>query len=173
MVLSRNMPRTFLVLIAGTALLLACGGAKKAPLSADEAKTGEGDGDGGADLNAPPENPAAATAADTPAPISCIGAGNVCSEMTLGGKEATDAQDRCKAAGGEPKGVECAKADIVATCAIDAKNVTLYYYKQNSSEATRGHLSGGKKACKTAGGTFVATAAPKGAGKKKPGGKKK
>src|SRR4051794_29595253 len=164
--------RTFLVVVAGTAFLLACGGTKKAPLAADEAKAS--DGDAGADPATPPEDPAAATTADaTPAPISCIGTGNVCSEMTLGGKDATDAKDRCKAAGGEPKGVECAKTDIVATCAIEAKSVTLYYYKQGKPEATRGLLSGGKKACKTAGGTFVPTAAPKGAGKKKPGGKKK
>jgi hypothetical protein len=154
---------------------VACGGKKKPAQSPSDGDGTPSEGASGDDAGADPASSAssdtpdaggaAAPAADAPpGPVSCL-ANSVCSEMTLGGKDAADAKDRCKGASGVPGDSACGRDDVVATCTITSKNLVMYYYRDKDPERTRGLVKGGKGACKTAGGTFAPTAA---AGKKKP-----
>lgn len=170
----------------------ACGGKNdKPPLTptpADEipgatadGKSGDSPADPGAGASSSPDGAgsgAAAPNADAPpAPISCIALG-VCSEVVLGGKEAADARDRCKAASGEATDLPCNHDGVAATCTVESKKLTIFYYKEKNPERMRGLMKGGKDACANAGGKFSAApptagaGAGAGAGKKKPARKK-
>jgi hypothetical protein len=154
-------------------VLLACGGKK--PVVADVPKTDVSDGGADADgattsdtTNTADAGGASATpeAASAPAPVSCLALGS-CTELTASGKEAADAKDRCKAASGEAKDAPCSKDDVVATCALP-KGATLYHYKGQSPEQTKGRLKGGESGCKAAGGTWALVGKPAGKTKPKP-----
>ena len=148
---------------------VACGGGKQPLSPTDDAPDGS---DGTATDPPAPETPAASASGDAPAPVSCL-VNSICSETTLGGKDATDAKDRCKAANGEPRDGACARDDVAATCVVESKQLTMYFYKDKNPQATRGVLKGGKGACTSAGGVFTPTAKGGGGGGKKKPGKKK
>jgi hypothetical protein len=156
---------------------LGCGGPQKPALKPDdpgetEPKTSEADADGGSSDTA-----SASTDNAPPAPISCI-AESVCSEQTLGGKEAAEAKDRCKGASGEPHDAACSKDELLATCVIESKSLSLYYYKDKSEKVSKGRLRAGQTTCKNLGGSFTKTGSGGGAktggggGAHKGGGKK-
>ena len=145
-----------------------CGGGKdaKTPMSSDDLP----DAGDGTPSDPAPSEPAGAS--EAPAPVSCL-VNSICSETTLGGKDATDAKDRCKTANGEPRDGACARDDVAATCVVESKQLTMYFYKDKNPQATRGVLKGGKGACTSAGGVFTPTAKGGGGGGKKKPGKKK
>jgi len=95
----------------------------------------------------------------TPAPRSCMTRG-VCAEVTLGGKDAVDAEDRCKASSGVARDAPCSRDEVIATCTIVGRSATLYYYDDKTSgrEKRRGLLKGGASGCRDAGGTFAIVA---------------
>jgi hypothetical protein len=154
-------------------VLVACGGGPKPPpMTADEAPAPSASSSSEAVAAEPSAAEAPAAEAAPAGPMSCVANAFVCSEMTLGGKEASEAKDRCKAATGEPRDGECSRENIAATCTIETRKVALYYYRAKNPEEMRGILSGGQKSCDAAGGTFAASAAAK-PGKKRPNRKKK
>ena len=100
--------------------------------------------------------PSAPQSDATPAPRSCTTRG-VCAEVTVGGKDAVDADDRCKASSGVARDAPCSRDEVIATCTIGGRSATLYYYddKIPGREKRRGLLKAGASGCRDAGGTFV------------------
>ena len=139
----------------------ACGGNKPAPLTADTPSSDPPE-------SSPPSADADAGApSDAPSIVACVSGDSVCAETSVSGAEASDAADRCKGAKGEPHDGECSHDNIAATCAVDSKKLTLYYYKAANAKTTRGLLKSGASSCQTLGGTFTLTKPAGGGGKKK------
>lgn len=170
MVTLRSLASLFAGLASVALASGACGGKPAAaPMSSDDLPDA---GDGTSSDPPAPEAPAAPAGDNGPAPVSCV-VNAICSETTLGGKDATDAKDRCKAAGGDGRDGACGRDDVIATCNVESKSLMMYFYKDKNAQAARGALKGGRTACTSAGGVFTPVGKPGGGGKKKPGGKKK
>jgi hypothetical protein len=136
------------------------------PPSTETGAAAGGDADAGAGAGGNAD--AASPAADlTPVTVSCI-ASAVCSELVAPGPEAQAAKEKCVAGSGEAHDGGCSHDGVIATCLVESKGATLYYYRDKDPETTKGRLIGGKNACTNAGGTFtpVSSKTDKKSGKK-------
>ena len=170
--LARNALQSSMVLVL--IVCGACGGTMKpAPLAADNSDPPESSDAGTSEpstATVPSTSDGAGGAAGL---VACVASDSVCAETGVSDAEAADAKDRCKGAKGEPHDGECTHDNISATCAVESKKLTLYYYKGANAKATRSLLKSAAGSCKTLGGTFTPTGKPAGGGggKKKPKGK--
>jgi hypothetical protein len=151
-------------------LSFACGGKKppKPPMTSDEppkdddadaSAWGDDSKDGGSATGTPTTPP-------EPVVVACESKPATCAETKVAGEEIPKAKERCTGASGEPREGACSRDNVIATCEVADKNLTILTYAGPNAGQTKGRMKGAKGSCEASGGTFTpAPAAHKGGGK--------